>query len=292
VIEFSIYSENRLNSLFVQSGLVESGSPLDILHAVALALIQGITEFLPISSSGHLVLPSLLLDWPDQGLAFDTAVHLGSLLAVVIYFRHDLVSLASKGLSQLVLRKPSEEGQYAVNLLIASLPILPIGLFSRFFIEDHLRALEVITVATIIFAFALWYADRLKHETAQVLTMPRALMIGIAQCLALVPGTSRSGITMTAALMLGFSRTESARISFLISIPTILGAAVLKLWDLMQNPESPDWFALAVGTTVSAIAAFSCITLLLKFIEQIGYLPFVFYRLLLGAVLVAVIISQ
>ena len=263
---------------------------LDPLQAIILALIQGITEFLPISSSAHLVLPSHLLGWSDQGLAFDTAVHLGSLIAVITFFWRDLVRLILAGSSQ-ILGNSSEDGRFAVNLLIASLPIIPVGFFARFLTESELRNLEVIAVTTILFALVLWYADRLKREESQILTLNRALMIGIAQCLALIPGTSRSGITMTAALLIGFSRTDAARISFLISIPAILGAAALKLFDLITQSITTDWLAVGIGTLVSGISAHLCIRFLLGFIEHIGFLPFVIYRLILGIVLIVIIAS-
>ena len=263
---------------------------LDPLQAIILALIQGITEFLPISSSAHLVLPSHLFGWSDQGLAFDTAVHLGSLIAVITFFWRDLVRLILAGSSQ-ILGNSSEDGRFAVNLLIASLPIIPVGFFARFLTETELRNLEVIAVTTILFALVLWYADRLKREESQILTLNRALMIGIAQCLALIPGTSRSGITMTAALLIGFSRTDAARISFLISIPAILGAAALKLFDLITQSITTDWLAVGIGTLVSGISAYLCIRFLLGFIERIGFLPFVIYRLILGIVLIVIIAS-
>lgn len=264
---------------------------MDLFHAIALAIIQGITEFLPISSSAHLVLPSQLFGWPDQGLAFDTAVHLGSLMAVITYFRHDLVRFLGAGCNQIFRGRATEDGGYAINLMIASLPILPIGFFARHVVENELRTMEVIAATTIIFALALWYADRVQHDKDRVLSARDALMIGIAQCLALIPGTSRSGITMTAALLLRYSRIEAARISMLIAIPTILGAAVSQLWDLVTDPAAADWFALAVGTSLSAVTAFTCIALLIRFIERIGYLPFVIYRLLLGGILILMIIS-
>lgn len=263
---------------------------MDLIHALLLALLQGITEFLPISSSAHLVLPSELLGWPDQGLAFDTAVHLGSLLAVISYFWRDLIRYVVAGFNQLIMRKQSNDGRYAMNLLIASLPILPVGFFGRFFIEEHLRSIEVIAVTTIFFGLTLWYADRVRHNTEQTLTPGRALAIGFAQCLALIPGTSRSGITITAALLLGHSRSDAARISFLIAIPTILGAATLKTIDLITEPGNPDWLAIGLGTGLSAVSAYACITLLIKFVDRIGYFPFVVYRLLLGALLIWMLI--
>ena len=263
---------------------------VDLVQAILLALVQGITEFLPISSSAHLVLPSEVLGWPDQGLAFDTAVHLGSLTAVIAYFWKDLIRLFTAGFNHVLLQKKSEDGTYAVNLLIASIPVIIMGYLSRFLIEEHLRSMEVIAATTIIFGLALWYADTLKGEGEQALTAGRALTIGFAQCLALIPGTSRSGITITAALMMGFSRTEAARISFLISIPTILGAGTLKLIDLVTQSGPVDWVAIGLGTAVSGISAYICITLFLSFIEKIGLLPFVIYRLILGAILIVIML--
>ena len=235
-------------------------------------------------------MPSKLFGWSDQGLAFDTAVHLGSLLAVVIYFQQDLTRLIGAGSRQL-RGESSDDGELALNLLIASLPILPVGFFARFLVEEELRSLEVIAATTILFALALWYADRQQHKGSSTLTPGRALLIGIAQCLALIPGTSRSGVTITAALLIGFSRTEAARISFLISIPTILGAATLKLVDLAMDLVPTDWFDVAIGSLVAGISAYLCIKLLLSVIERIGFLPFVIYRLILGMALIVIITS-
>ena len=257
-----------------------------------LALVQGITEFLPISSSAHLILPAALLGWPDQGLAFDTAVHLGSLVAVVSYFRHDIWRFLTAGLLQVSAREDSADGRMAISLLIASLPILPVGYFGRFLVENHFRGIEVIAAATIVFGLLLWFADsrRSQQPAEMVLTPWRGLMIGCAQCLALIPGTSRSGITITAALLAGFGRREAARISMLISIPTIAGAATIKLWDLVSTPVIVDWMAIGLGTLLAGVSAYTCITLFLNLIDRVGMLPFVIYRLLLGAVLILLII--
>ena len=163
---------------------------MDLLHAVILALIQGITEFLPISSSAHLVLPSKLLGWPDQGLAFDTAVHFGSLIAVMFFFRTDLQQLLTALIKHPT--QPSDDGRFAINLIIATLPIIPVGYLARFYIEDNLRSLEVIAATTIFFGLTLLIADFLgrKRESGKSLTLGGALLIGCAQCLALIPGTS------------------------------------------------------------------------------------------------------
>lgn len=258
---------------------------MDPLHALALALIQGITEFLPISSSAHLILPSKLLGWPDQGLAFDTAVHLGSLAAVIVYFRHELSRLTAAVLLHIQTRQPSADSQFALNLMLASLPIIPIGFFTRFIVETELRGVEVIAFTTIVFGIALWVADSMRGDTAKPLTPARSIAIGLAQCLALIPGTSRSGVTITMALLLGQSREHAARISFLIAIPAISGAAVIKLWDLLHTSITPDWFVLGIATVVAGLSAYFCIVLLLNIVNKIGYLPFVIYRIGLGSLL-------
>ena len=258
---------------------------MDPVHALALALIQGITEFLPISSSAHLILPGKLLGWPDQGLAFDTAVHLGSLTAVVVYFRHELYRLATAVLMHVQRRQPSADSHLAFNLMLASLPIIPVGYFARFMVETELRGIEVIAFTTIVFGLALWLADYMRGDTAKPLTPARSIAIGLAQCLALVPGTSRSGVTITMALLMGQSREHAARISFLIAIPAIAGAAAIKLWDLLRTPVTPDWSALVIATVVAGISAYFCIVILLNIVNKIGYFPFVIYRLALGGLM-------
>jgi undecaprenyl-diphosphatase len=258
---------------------------LDPVHALALALIQGITEFLPISSSAHLILPGKLLGWPDQGLAFDTAVHLGSLTAVVVYFRHELYRLTTAVLMHVQRRQPSADSHLAFNLMLASLPIIPVGYFARFMVETEFRGVEVIAFSTIVFGLALWLADSMRGDTAKPLTPARSIAIGLAQCLALVPGTSRSGVTITMALLMGQSREHAARISFLIAIPAIAGAAAIKLWDLLRTPVTPDWSALVIATVVAGISAYFCIVILLNIVNKIGYFPFVIYRLALGGLM-------
>ena len=254
---------------------------------LVLAFIQGITEFLPISSSAHLVLPAKLFGWPDQGLAFDTAVHLGSLAAVIFYFRRDLTRLCASIWIHLVQQKPSDDSKFAFFLLLASLPIIPVGFFTRFLIEVEFRGTAVIAFTTIVFGVALFAADYIgkKRHDDRSLGLRSALLIGIAQCLALVPGTSRSGITITTALLCGHTRESAARISFLISIPAIAGAESIKLWDLLNGTAVTDFLSLLSGLLIAAIAAYACIGLFLDYITRIGYLPFVIYRLILGGFL-------
>jgi undecaprenyl-diphosphatase len=259
---------------------------LDYLQTLLLALIQGITEFLPISSSAHLILPFDILGWKDQGLAFDVAVHLGTLIAVIIYFWRDLVGLLL-GFFQQVSGKRNAEGQFAIQLIVASLPIVAMGLLLKSLVENELRTAEVIAYSTVIFGIVLYIADRMsKRQLAEnELTLSHALLIGVAQCLALIPGTSRSGITMSAALALGYTRQSASRISFLLSVPTILGASVLLIRDLVITNASVPWTQLGIGMFVSAVTAYLCIRLFLDVIERIGFLPFVIYRLALGGAL-------
>ena len=203
---------------------------MDIAQVLVLALIQGFTEFLPISSSAHLILPGRILGWDDQGLAFDAAVHLGSLTAVFLYFRTDLGSLTRSVWAHVRGGQSTTDSRFAYCLLIASLPIIPVGFISRYFVEAELRNTLVIALTTIGFGFALLIADYIQSTSKRNLEdselgLKSALLIGMAQCLALIPGTSRSGITITTALLAGHSRQSAARISFLISIPAIAGAA-------------------------------------------------------------------
>ena len=265
---------------------------MDILHTITLALIQGLTEFLPISSSAHLILPFQILGWPDQGLAFDTAVHLGSLIAVVWYFRVELFNLISATLAYLVSGKPTQDSRLAINLFIGSLPIIPVGLLLKDVVEINLRSIAVIAITTIAFGLLLLLADMKGRQTRAdtELTRRQALLIGFAQCFALVPGTSRSGVTMTAALFCGFNRESASRISFLLSIPAIAGAATLKTIDLVSSDLSVDWLTLALGCSLSAISAYVCIRLFLNVINQLGFLPFVIYRLVLGTALIALLL--
>lgn len=256
---------------------------LDYLQTIFLALVQGITEFLPISSSAHLILPFDILGWEDQGLAFDVAVHLGTLTAVIAYFWRDLISLAF-GLGHTLSGKQNTEGRLAIHLIIASLPIVAAGFTLKSLVEGELRSASVIAVATIVFGIVLWIADRRSKRNLEESAMvwQHALMIGIAQCLALIPGTSRSGITMTAALALGYTRQSASRLSFLLSVPTILGASVLILRDLLEANSVVRWDHLATGAILSGITAYLCIRFFLSFIDRIGFLPFVVYRLVLG----------
>ncbi|WP_320823974.1 undecaprenyl-diphosphate phosphatase [Reinekea sp.] len=261
---------------------------MTVTQWIVLAIIQGITEFLPISSSAHLILPSHLFDWPDQGLAFDVAVHVGSLFAVIIYFRQVIGQIVVNCLKAIGQR---EHDRGSANLgwivAIATIPAVIVGFFAESLIENHLRSILVIAITTTVFGIVLWWADVKAKQTRALsdLTLKDALLVGLAQAVALIPGTSRSGITMTAGLMLGINKVDTAKFSFLLSIPLILAAGSLKSIELIQTPSAFDLPAILFGTTLSFISAFACIVVFLKWIERAGFLPFVIYRLLLGAYL-------
>lgn len=259
---------------------------------LVLAIVQGVTEFLPVSSSAHLVLPARLFGWPDQGLAFDTAVHFGSLAAVMFYFRTELSQLSVAFWGHVAHDEVTSESRYCLYLLLASLPIIPVGFLTRFFVEAQLRDTQVIAITTIGFGVALLAADFIskKKKEDHTLDLTTAITIGFAQCLALIPGTSRSGITITTALLFSHTRESAARISFLISIPAIAGAAGIKLWDLLHDGSGPEALPLLAGVIISAVAAYACIRLFLDYIARIGYLPFVVYRLLLGGLLLVFVV--
>ncbi|MDN4503530.1 undecaprenyl-diphosphate phosphatase [Alteromonadaceae bacterium BrNp21-10] len=261
---------------------------MSTLEVIILAIIQGITEFLPISSSGHLILPSALFGWDNQGLAFDVAVHVGSLLAVLIYFRADIQKLTVAWFSSLGGRV-TEQSKLAWWVIIATIPAVIAGFLGKALVVEYARSALVIACTTIGFGLLLWYADYRAKQNKNIyqLTWKSAIFVGLMQVWALIPGTSRSGITMTAGLMAGLDRESAARFSFLLSIPTILGAGLLLSLDLVSSSDPVDWQAMLIGMLLSFISAYICITLFLSWISKIGMLPFVIYRLILGVILLA-----
>ena len=262
---------------------------MDWLQIIVLSLIQGITEFLPISSSAHLVLPSLLTDWPDQGLAFDVGVHFGSLLAVMLYFRTDLTQMLTSSMQFVAHRQVDDHLILVGKLALASVPVAIVGLLAKDFVAANLRTIPVIACTTILFGLALWWSDRRPSSDADI-GWHHALFIGLAQTLALIPGTSRSGITITAALLLGLSRVSSARFSFLLAIPTIAGAQLLLTMDLMETGVDRGAELLA-GSLLAGLSAYACIAAFVSLVERTGMLPYVIYRLLLGSALVTIYIG-
>ncbi len=263
---------------------------MDLSQIVILAVVQGLTEFLPISSSAHLILFPRLAGWEDQGLAFDVATHLGTLFAVVAYFRHEIAGISRDWARSLHQRRRVGDSRLAWAVLLGTIPVGLAGLAFKGIIETELRSPLLIASTTIAFGFALWYADVVGRRTTaprdeHALTARDILLIGCAQALALIPGVSRSGITLTAGLLLGLSRAGAARFSFLLSIPVIALASGLSVRDLVGAAAPVDWGGLALGVAFSAVSAYLCIHYFLKLIERIGLFPFVAYRLVLGTLL-------
>lgn len=260
---------------------------MELSHIIWLALVQGLTEFLPVSSSAHLILVPRLLGWPDQGLAFDVAVHLGTLIAVIAYFRRDIVSLFLAWIASIIKRVMTAEARLAWGVILGTIPAGLVGLAFKDVIEVYLRSPLVIAVTTIVFGLLLWLADRRGRLVRDEYTLnwQDFLVIGGAQAMALIPGTSRSGITITAGLLLGLTREAAARYSFLLSIPIIVLSGMGVTGDLLSSPNPVEWTTLIIGTLIAALSAFVCIHFFLAFINRIGMMPFVIYRLLLGAVL-------
>ena len=260
---------------------------MELIQIILLSLVQGLTEFLPISSSAHLILFPALSGWADQGLAFDVAVHVGTLSAVVWYFRRELQVMLRDWLASIAQRRRVGDSNLAWAVGFGTIPAGLAGLLFNDYIETALRSPLVIAATTIIFGLLLWWADAQgkRARSEHTIGWRDVVVIGLAQALALIPGTSRSGITMTAGLMLGLTRAGAARFSFLLSIPIILLAGGYNGVKLAQSGQAVDWSALGLGVVFSALSAYLCIHLFLKALERIGMLPFVIYRLLLGAVL-------
>jgi undecaprenyl-diphosphatase len=256
---------------------------MDYGEAIVLALVQGFTEFLPISSSAHLVLVRALGGGVEDSaaLAFDVAVHFGTLVAVVLWFRRELLAVATKGLGAPF--SDSADARLLRGLLIGTVPVGAAALLAGDAVED-VRTPLVIMISTIVFGLVLWHSDRAGKRDRELgsLTLADVWAVGFAQVLALLPGTSRSGITITAALYRGMSRQAAARFSFLLSVPVIALASAKGVMDLMSEDLHVELGPLLVGVVVSAISAFTCIEFFMRLVGKVGLSPFVVYRLLLG----------
>ncbi|MCO7225622.1 undecaprenyl-diphosphate phosphatase [Pleionea sp. CnH1-48] len=267
---------------------------MDWLQIILLALIQGLTEFLPISSSAHLILPAQILGWKDQGHAFDVAVHVGTLTAVLVYFREEVGSMIAAFFRSGFKKDMEQDARLAWAVIWGTVPVGLVGLaFSVFDIVDlYLRNLPVIAATTIIFALLLAYVEkRVKRERNEYqMTWKDVAVVGCCQAFALIPGTSRSGATIMAGLWLGLTRQAAARFSFLLSIPVIILSGGLTSLKLVTQAEPVKWGAMLAGFGIAAVSAFACIHLFLKLIDRIGMMPFVWYRLAMGAVLIGLII--
>jgi undecaprenyl-diphosphatase len=261
----------------------------EIFQVIILAIAQGLTEFLPVSSSAHLILVPKLFGWEDQGLFFDVAVHIGTLIAVVSYFRQDLSNIFYDWINSLRGGKTTVCSKLMWAVGFGTIPVGIAGLLTKNVMGSNFRSELIIAVTTIVFGILLAISSWLGKETRTLdsITWKDILYIGCAQAIALIPGTSRSGITLTAGLFRGFSRTDAARYSFLLSIPVILLAGGLELYKVYKEPllQVIDWQAAGVGLIVSGITGYMSIHYFMRLLNKIGVMPFIVYRIFLGILL-------
>jgi undecaprenyl-diphosphatase len=260
---------------------------MNSLHAVVLGAFQGLTEILPISSSAHLILVPWLFRWTESGLTFDVALHLGTLIALFLYFRRDILELTCNffsGFSRKGIRTPANRLPFCI--LAGTIPAALVGKFLEGPIEDMFRKNpSAIAIFLIVFGLLLGFSELVGSKRLKMdrIAIGSSILIGLAQCLALVPGVSRSGITITAALLLGFKRETAARFSFLLSLPIVAAAALLKLVTLARHGiPSGEARLLLIGVSVSAVAGYFSIAFLLKYVQNHSLAPFVYYRILIG----------
>jgi len=261
------------------------------IQIVVLAVVQGLTEFLPISSSGHLVLVPYAFGWNDQGLAFDVAVHFGSLIAVLLFFRTDVAALLRGGVQVLGGRVETIESRLALGIGLGTVPAAVAGLLAAGWIESNLRSPAVIVVTLSGYAMLMLLADRYGKRTRDIadVRVKDALLIGLAQTLALIPGTSRSGVTITAAMALGLERQDAARFSFLLAVPVILLATGYEMLGMLLGDEPVPWADFGIAAFIAGIVAYLSIDFFMRFVSRIGLLPFAIYRLLLAGIILYVI---
>ncbi len=263
---------------------------------IILALVQGITEFLPISSSGHLILTHWLLDGDGasenyaQNHLMDIAVHIGTLCAVLLYFRKDVVKLF-EGFFGFFTKGKTEKTKLTSAVIVASIPVIFAGIILHKLQPDFMNSLMVIAIANIVFAILLYVSDKVKVEakTSEDIGFKEALFIGVMQALALIPGTSRSGVTMTAGRFLGLSRGEAARFSLLLAMVAIGGAGTLGVYDVIQGEDAKFGMEVAIAAIISFITAYIAIILMMKWLERATFTPFVIYRILFGIALIILI---
>ncbi len=262
---------------------------MPLLHLAILALVQGITEFLPISSSGHLVMVPLVLDVPDQGLTLDVAVHVGTLGAVILYLWRDILEMLV-GIARTMRGRSDPAALLAGYLILATLPVIGAGYAFNHYVPGGIRGIEVIGWATLGFGIVLFISDQIGMTVRRIehLRVNDVLFIGCAQILALIPGTSRSGICMTAARVLGVERSDAARFAMLLSIPAIAGAGSLKGYELWQSGDAALTTDVFFAAGLAFIAALFTIIGLMAWLRRATFTPFAIYRVILGAALIGI----
>jgi undecaprenyl-diphosphatase len=266
---------------------------LDLLQAVVLGLLQGLTEFLPISSSAHIRIFPDLFGWGDPGAAFTAVIQIGTELAVLIYFRHDLWRIGSTWVRSLY--RPEYRGQLDSRMgwfiIIGSLPIVILGILLKDVIEEDFRSLWIIGTTLIVLGIVLGIADRVSSDNKGIrdLGLRDAVLMGLAQAAALVPGVSRSGATISMGRFLGYEREAATRYAFLLAIPAVVGAGVFELKEIPNGDNSYGWGPTIVATVVSFVVGYAAIAWLLRYVSSHSYLPFVIYRVVLGSLTLALL---
>ncbi len=264
-----------------------------ILHLIILALVQGITEFLPVSSSGHLLLTHNLfgegasdLCW-EENRTLDVAVHIGTLLSVLVYFRKDIISITYG-----FFTGRAKDQKFAFQIILASIPVIIVGLGLQMLQPSFLCLIEILAWTTLIFGILLGVADRFPDGKSNAdMTFRDAALIGLAQCCALIPGTSRSGITMTMSRFLGYSRTDSAQFSMFLAIVAISGAGTLGVLDLIDGGQKALTLEAAIAAILAFISGWVAIALMMGWLKRSTFKPFVIYRIILGIALLGLIYS-
>ena len=258
-------------------------APVTLLQLAVLAVVQGVTEFLPISSSGHLVLVPAVTGWPDQGLVIDVAVHVGTLAAVIVHLRSDLLGM----LRGAAAGEPAAGRRLLGQAALATVPVMIAGGLVFLHAGPGCRSVAVIGWTTLVFGVLLYAADRLMPAASRLedLTWGKALLIGVAQILALVPGTSRAGITMTAGRFLGLERVEAARFSMMLAVPAIAAAGAAAVWKLADSGSIPLLGEAAAAAAIAFAAALVAIRLMMGWLRRASFAPFAVYRVFLGAAL-------
>ncbi|MDQ8756769.1 undecaprenyl-diphosphate phosphatase [Sphingosinicella sp. LHD-64] len=260
---------------------------MTFLQLLIIAIVQGVTEFLPISSSGHLILIPFFTHMPDQGPMIDVAVHVGSLLAIILFFFREVIGLARGGLATVGIGQAPAQRRLFWWLILGTIPAVALGYFlKQGGYLDTFRSTTLVACNLIAYGLLLGLADRIgpRHKTYEDMSLKDALIVGLAQALALIPGTSRSGVTMTAARFLGYERVEAARFSFLLSIPAVAGAGTLAVLDLAGATAEMQWDAFLAGA-MTFVAAFATMAFLMRFLRHASMLVFVLYRVGLGVAL-------
>ncbi|SMN00902.1 Undecaprenyl-diphosphatase [uncultured Candidatus Thioglobus sp.] len=261
---------------------------MDLYQTIILALVQGISEFLPISSSAHLILVPKLTDWPDQGLSFDVVVHMGTLVAVLYYYKYLISQLANDFFNSIFKRETVGKSKMAWGLLLGTIPVGIFGFLFKDYISSELRTTEIIAYATLAFGLLLGVAillDAKRPHARDILSWLDVGFIGVMQAFALIPGVSRSGVTITAGLLIGLSKKASVEFAFLLSIPVITLSVLLVLIDIYQESQVVNLTLLVLGFLISAVSSYLTISFFIRLLDKISMMPFVIYRLLLGAIL-------